>query len=382
MKILFYYFMGGGGGSANLRLLLTALAQNFPEDQIDVLCHPRSDLATLSHRDNLVVRPLPRGLPAEAVRLAMGEGGLQREARRLGADVLWCVNLGAYRRGPVPQVLSLRNAFQVYPWDEVARFHGRGRIPLAGLRWFTRRTLRACSGVILQTGRMASAVQGVLDGPLPYRVISKPLESEAEVVPEPLSAALASSLRPSGAHPPFTFLYVATASPHKNHGVLVEAFRRLSARGVPARLVLTVTPRELSRLCGSVSDRLVESGVVLPVGWVDKVHLRALYDACDACLMPSVLESLSSSHLEAMGWGKPQVAADLPYALDLCGDAALYAPPGDGEVWARQAEALVRDDALRRRLVEAGRAVAATLPKDWADNARRVRAFLAEVAGR
>jgi hypothetical protein len=38
--------------------------------------------------------------------------------------------------------------------------------------------------------------------------------------------------------------------------------------------------------------------------------------------MPSKLESLSSSHLEAMSWSVPQVVSDLPFARETCGIAS------------------------------------------------------------
>ena len=63
--------------------------------------------------------------------------------------------------------------------------------------------------------------------------------------------------------------------------------------------------------------------------------------------MPSHLESLSSAHLEAMQWGRPQITADLPYARDLCGPAALYVPVDDWNAWRREIERLRDDEPLR-----------------------------------
>ncbi len=44
-------------------------------------------------------------------------------------------------------------------------------------------------------------------------------------------------------------------------------------------------------------------------------------------------ECLSSSHLEAFAYSKPQIVADVPYAHDLCKNAALYANPNDVNDW-------------------------------------------------
>ena len=96
--------------------------------------------------------------------------------------------------------------------------------------------------------------------------------------------------------------------------------------------------------------------------------------------MPSLLESLSSSHLEAMQWRKPQMAADLPYAHDLCGEAALYAEPENPSDWAAKMRAVVEDPLALRAIGGSGRGADEGLSRSWREVARQVRGFLAEVA--
>jgi glycosyltransferase involved in cell wall biosynthesis len=179
----------------------------------------------------------------------------------------------------------------------------------------------------------------------------------------------------------FTFLYVATGEPHKNHKTLLLAMELLRRSGARVRLALSLSEHELLRLGGSSARDLIRSGYVLPLGWVPKEHLRALYDACGACVMPSVLESLSSAHLEAMHWGKPQVCADLPYARDLCGEAASYAAAEDPSQWAAKMQTIVQDEPLRVGLIKAGYERMKDYPATWKEVAQRIRAFLAEVVG-
>jgi glycosyltransferase involved in cell wall biosynthesis len=121
--------------------------------------------------------------------------------------------------------------------------------------------------------------------------------------------------------------------PHKNHQLLFQILDVVAARGIPLRVALTVSREELEKFGGDVAMKLIESGHILPLGWVKKEHLKAVYDASDACLMPSLLESLSSAHLEAMQWGKPQISSDAPFATDLCGDAAVYVSAGSPGEW-------------------------------------------------
>ena len=175
----------------------------------------------------------------------------------------------------------------------------------------------------------------------------------------------------------FTFLYVATLIPHKNHETLLAAVDMLRTAGTPARVVLTLTEQEVTRIGGETACSLMASGHVVPVGWIQSEHLRALYDACDACVMPSILESLSSAHLEAMQWGKPQVVADMPYAHDLCGEAALYASSIAPADWEAKMQRLARDSRLQSHLVEAGYQRMRDFPRTWEEVACSVREFLA-----
>ncbi len=77
---------------------------------------------------------------------------------------------------------------------------------------------------------------------------------------------------------------------------------------------MTLSEDELCERTGEAVVDLSPVGTSANSVELAKSHLRAVYSACHACVMPSLLESLSSSHLEAMQWGKPQISANLPYA--------------------------------------------------------------------
>lgn len=65
--------------------------------------------------------------------------------------------------------------------------------------------------------------------------------------------------------------------------------------------------------------------------------------------------------LEAMSAGAAVLAADRPYAHDVCGTAAFYFDPLSPDHFAATAQMVLEDVALRRRLVERGIARATEL---------------------
>jgi glycosyltransferase involved in cell wall biosynthesis len=100
---------------------------------------------------------------------------------------------------------------------------------------------------------------------------------------------------------------------------------------------------------------LVADGHVA-LGYLDESALAAAYGAADVLVFPSLVESAGLPLIEAMSLGLPVVAADRPYAHEICGDGALYFAPTDVDGLAARIVALLQDAELRGRLARQGRA--------------------------
>lgn len=378
MRILFQYFTGGGGALSNIILLLQALSRQFPKDHIDIVCSKSSDLHSLGTLRNIEILSYGGNRYQEIDRALLGFGGLRRIARERHSDIVWSLNLGSYVRASVPQVLSVNNPHQVYPW-EVTRYHPDSALNVAALRWFFRKSLRVSDGVMVQTPIMAEYIRQISATQNQIEVVSKAVENTDDVSPESLPLNVQKKLEGGLGKHAFSFLYVSTYTPHKNHKTLIEAFDILANKGVNVRAIFTIALDELIACGGEKARMLAASGHLVPIDWMGKAHLRALYDACDACIMPSVLESLSSAHLEAMQWGKPQITADLPYARDLCGNAAVYVSAENPKAWADKIQEFMSDTALRAKLIEEGAGRMKQFPATWAEVAHKVHAFLEKI---
>jgi len=378
MRILFQYYSGGGGGLANFTMLLQAYLRRFPEDHITIVCSDKSTLQRLQCESNVDIIRIREGRFKELVRLWLGGVGLNKMAKRTRADIVWSLNLGAYTKSKVPTVLSLNNAHQVYP-KEVNATHPGGIFRVLFLRFFFRLSLRAADGIIVQTPLMAKYALALCGEKYPVGIIPKSVEMDHDVTFEELPVFIKNKLDRGSARPKINWLYVATPTPHKNHLVIIRAFEMLRNRGGTHRLVLTIDEETAIRLGGGSVRQLIDDGLLVALGWVNKTHLRSLYAYCDGCVMPSVLESLSSSHLEAMEWKVPQIVADLPYARDLCGDAAVYVNPYDAEQWVGAIEGLSEDQVLRMQLVEEGSKRMRQFPASWIECAERTRVFLSSI---
>ena len=376
MKILFYYYMGGGGGFSNIILLLRTLARLHPEDDIEIITSPLAPFdELLQDMPNIRIRRFRMTGLKEIDRLLLGVCYLPKIARETKADILWSMNLGPYvKTTGLPLVLSMNNHYQVCPW-EATRYHPGNLLHVALLRWFFRHSLRISDAVVVQTHLMGDYIRRIR-GASRVCVAPKSVEQAIDVHPEPLPPFLLSALERGLGRGTFTFLYVSTYTPHKNHVTLIKVFTELARRDVRVRVILTVKPEEILNIDRQETVDLIKSGYIVPVGWVEKPYLKSLYEACDACLMPSVLESLSSTHLEAMKWELPQIVADNVYAHEICGPNALYVREDDARAWVEQIERLMGDESLRHELIHAGHEQMKRFPASWDEASETVHRIL------
>ena len=371
MRIVFYYFKGGGGGLSNLLELVRSIATQEKESQLYVVSWLQADFSRLSDLSNVRVVPMRSRLPSEAVRLYYGLYGLNKFARDIDADIIWSINTGAYIKGRIPQVLSINNAYQVYPWRHSA-LHPAGFLRFVALRLFSGLSISAADLVLAQTSHMASLLEAKKAGCV--RVLPKAVGwgSQNE---GPNQAAESDSVASTGARGWFTFVYVATLLPHKNHGAIIGALEILRKEGKNIRVVTTLNQAELVGQFGGAARELINEGRLVAAGWVEPQRLRQLYESCDASINPSKIESLSSSHLEAMEWRRPLIASDLPYARDLCGDAAVFVDPESTADIASAMSMLANNHSLRSSLVSNGQEIMKKFSRNWAEVGREALAI-------
>jgi len=381
MRILIQHISrsDAGGGFLNVAALVKTIIKDNPDDQFLFVCLESSLFYPMSGCDNVEFIRLKPAPSLELQRFHLLLRGLPRIVQQWRPDVIWSFNLGSYVHTGVPQVVGIINAFQVYP-QSIARHHPRGAFHTAFMRWFSRRTLRVSDAAIVETNLMADYVRRVPGAPTRILVAPKAVGPPEAAPSRGLPAELAKLFDAEPGKGAFSFVYMANCVSHKNHKTIIMAAEALRSSPFRFRLALTSTEKGLVAAGGATAEGLIRDGYILPLGFVAIDDLHAVYDACDGCVMPSLLESQSSSHLEAMQWGKPQICADLPYAHDLCGEAAIYAEALNPADWAAKMRTLMEDRDLRERLVAAGLARMKSFPESWQEVAQRVHNFLAEVA--
>lgn len=170
-------------------------------------------------------------------------------------------------------------------------------------------------------------------------------------------------------------LHVGAVQKRKNLVRLIEAFER--AAPPPWRLVLA---GGAGYGAGEVQERIRSSPGAERItwtGWLPDEEVERLYRRASVFAFPSLDEGFGIPVLEAMAHGVPVLSSTRGALPEVCGDAALLVDPYHVDGIAQALASLIRDESLRGRLAEAGRARAAQFP--WERTVSEIWSVYAEL---
>ena len=165
--------------------------------------------------------------------------------------------------------------------------------------------------------------------------------------------------------PPYA-LMVGTLEPRKNVPLALDAMEILRRQGRELRLVLAGSPSPRLDVPAELHRRGLGPADVVRTGYIDDARLAGLVGGARLLVFPSLYEGFGMPVVEAMESGLPVVAARAGATPEIAGDAAELVEPDDPEGFADAMWRVATDEALRTRLVAAGRLRAAEYSWDKA----------------
>ena len=160
-------------------------------------------------------------------------------------------------------------------------------------------------------------------------------------------------------------LCFAAAYPQKRLEFLPEVAKELSTRNPGLDFEFVITLPEECQLLRTVLKKAADLNVTPRIkneGRIPVADGPKLYDTCDICFMPTVLETFSATYPEAMAMGLPIVTTNLRFASDVCQDAALYFEANSAASATDCIQRLLHDETQWRNLIAKGKAVLQGLP--------------------
>ena len=123
-------------------------------------------------------------------------------------------------------------------------------------------------------------------------------------------------------------LFLGRIVPEKRPELLIEAFRGLDA---DKRLVIAGGSSDTSGYLGEIKRLAADDPRVVMTGFVQGEALGELYSNAFCYVLPSDVEGMPMSLLEAMAYGCCCVTSDIPECADVTGGTGLTFPKGDTE---------------------------------------------------
>ena len=152
--------------------------------------------------------------------------------------------------------------------------------------------------------------------------------------------------------------------PHKNLEVCLPLAERIRDAGYDYKIIMTIDESQHPKaieLLRNIQEKGLDE-VIVNIGSVPIADVPSLYKACDGLLLPTLLESLSATYLEAMFHGIPILTSNLDFAKGVCGDAACYFDPLDPDDILKILNEVFDDPRRMNSLVEAAREILNNLP--------------------
>ena len=121
-------------------------------------------------------------------------------------------------------------------------------------------------------------------------------------------------------------LYLGRLVPEKRPELLIDAFKKLDTR---KRLIIAGGGSNTSKFERSLHELAKGDGRILFTGFVSWGVLGELYSNAYAYVLPSDVEGMPMSLLEAMAYGRCCVTSDIPECADVLAGRGVTFPKGD-----------------------------------------------------
>jgi glycosyltransferase involved in cell wall biosynthesis len=146
--------------------------------------------------------------------------------------------------------------------------------------------------------------------------------------------------------------FVGSVEPRKNLIRLIEAYLSLPEHVKDEYKLLIAGYKGWKN--DRIHDLIKSDSRIKYMGFVPDAELALIYNMASVFAYPSFYEGFGLPPLEAMACGVPVLASSIPCLMEVCGNSAVYADPGDSYDIADKLLKLLSDENLRKTMSEKG----------------------------
>lgn len=344
-----------GGLSILTNFLKTASAN---QDSFEyVVATPSITVYEAFNSDRIQIVPLGWRSRASLVPV-MSISYLPKVAKKFGCDLIF--NLSDIPlKTELPQVFLFDWPYAIYP----------DSIVWSRMSWFdhTRRTLKlGCFKRLLRNVDIAIAQSNLVR----EKIETQYGFSDSLVIPNigQIDKLRAHNVCDFGLGDGVKCLFLSRYYSHKNFEILIPLAEIIKERNYETKIIITLDQNDSQRarkFLSSIKEKKLD-GVVQNIGPVPLDQVFNLFNQVDALLMPTLLETMGLTYLEAMHCGKLVFTSDLAFAHAVCGDAAIYFDPLDAyDIISKIRETVSSPDIIKKK-IKIGKENFCSYP-DWQD---------------
>lgn len=145
--------------------------------------------------------------------------------------------------------------------------------------------------------------------------------------------------------------------PHKNIETLLNVADIILKEKKNYQIIFTIEKDQHPHAKRIIED--IDNGTykdtIINIGKIERNEIFGLYNQVDALLLPTMLESFSTTYADSMSLGIPILTSDLDFAREVCGDAAFYFQPKDERDIFNTIEQAFSNRLLLRQKIEKGK---------------------------
>lgn len=271
---------------------------------------------------------------------------LPRHLRAIAPDVFFSPYVKMPWRAPCPAAVTIHDLFPLTLPPEEGGLAWPGRLRL---RLYTALSLARARAVITVSEASAREIQELFD-PDPARL---------HVIPEGVDPLFfgEGSTEEDGwrGRMGLEASYLAAVSnfqPHKNTGLLLEAWSRAAEETGDSLLVLAGEGPRREMLMRTIEGR-PGADRVRWTGLLEEDDLPVLYRNARALLQPSFAEGFGLPVAEAMACGTPVVVSDRGSLPEVVDEAGVILSPHQADAWSRAMVRMLKDEDYRERYAAA-----------------------------
>lgn len=277
-------------------------------------------------------------------------GTVSRIVRRRQIELLWYVAGGGWEVLDVPYIATVWDVqHRTHPWLPEASSDGEWETREYGLRIFLQRATRIVTGTEIGAAELGFYYQIPRE-----RILLLPHPTPGFALTPDACGGV--NVRDKFRLNADYFIYPAQFWPHKSHVILLHALVELR-RTYNYRPIMVFSGSDQGNRTFVLeqAETLGVADQVVITDFVPVSDLVSLYRGASGLVYVSMSGPENLPPLEAFALNVPVIASDIAGAEEQLGDAALRVPPCNPSEIAREIYRLKSDDALRQRLVIAGR---------------------------